>query len=149
MLIKKFTDIKNPEIWDLSENEDIIITKENTDKKRVLVNYDIYKTLKDALNQYRQHQLAVKDADEFDLNPHLKDLNAIVKNGNFKDITDQPYYFENMADKKTQREHNQNFRKWLKSYINYETTFNFEDLIKKLSYANAGRKFTRDELNER
>jgi len=99
MLIKEFADIKNPEIWDLSENEDIIITKENTDHKRVLVNYDNYIILKDALNQNRQKPLTVKDADEFDLNPHLEDLNIIVKNGNFKDITDQPHYFENMARK--------------------------------------------------
>jgi len=99
MLIKEFADMKNPEIWDLSENEDIIITKENTDNKRVLVNYDNYKTLKDALNQYRQDQLRVNDADQFDLNPHLEDLNTIVRNGNFKDITDQPHYFENMARK--------------------------------------------------
>ena len=99
MLIKEFADIKNPEIWDISENEDIIITKENTDHKRVLINYDNYKILKDALNQYRQNQLVIKDADEFDLNPHLEDLNTIVKNGNFKDITDQPHYFENLARK--------------------------------------------------
>ena len=99
MLIKEFSEIMDKEIWDLSENEDIIITKENTDNKRVLVNYDNYKILKDALNQYRQKPLTVKDAEEFDLNPHLEDLNTIVKNGNFKDITDQPHYFENMARK--------------------------------------------------
>jgi len=99
MLIKEFDDIKNPEIWDLSETEDIIITKENTDNKRVLINYDHYKILKNTLNQYRQNPLTVKDADEFDLNPHLEDLDTIVKNGNFKDITDQPYYFENLARK--------------------------------------------------
>ena len=97
MLVKEFADIKNPEIWDISENEDIIIIKENTNTKRVLVNYDAYKTLKEALNQYRQNQLTIKDADEFDLNPHLEDLKTIVKNGNFKDITDQPHYFENMV----------------------------------------------------
>jgi len=97
MLIKQFNEIKDLEIWDLSENEDIIITKENTNNKRVLVNYDNYKTLKDALNQYRQNQLKINDSDQFDLNPHLEDLNTIVKNGNFKDITDQPHYFENMA----------------------------------------------------
>ena len=99
MLIKEFDDIKNPEIWDLSENEDIIITKKNTDHKRVLINYDAYKVLKEALNQYHQNQLIVKDTDEFDLNPHLEDLNTIVKNGNFKDITDQPHYFENVLRK--------------------------------------------------
>ena len=99
MLIKEFADMKNPEIWDISENEDIIITKENTNTKRVLVNYDAYKALKEALNQYRQNPLTVRDADEFDLNPHLEDLNTIVKNGNFKDITDQPHYFENVLQK--------------------------------------------------
>lgn len=99
MLIKEFTDIKNPEIWDLSETEDIIITRKNSSHKRVLINYENYKILKDALNQYRQHLLTAKDADEFDLNPHLEDLNTIVKQGNFKDITNQPHYFENLARK--------------------------------------------------
>ena len=99
MLIKEFADINNPEIWDLSENEDIIITKKNTHHKRVLVNYDNYKILKDALNQYRQNQFMIRDVEDFDLNPHLEDLSTIVKNGNFKDITDQPHYFENMAHK--------------------------------------------------
>jgi PHD/YefM family antitoxin component YafN of YafNO toxin-antitoxin module len=105
MLIKEFADMKNPEIWDLSETEDIIIIKENTDQKRVLIDYDNYKILKDALNQYRQNPLTVRDADEFDLNPHLEDLNTIVKNGNFKDITDKPHYFENMARKIKSVEH--------------------------------------------
>lgn len=91
LLIKAFADIKKPEIGDISENEDIIITKENTNTKRVLVNYDVYKTVKEALNQYRQNALTVKDADEFDWNPHLEDLNTIVKKGNFKDITDLPH----------------------------------------------------------
>ena len=99
MLIKEFADMKNPEIWDLSETEDIIITKENTDHKRVLINYNNYEILKDALNQYRQNPLTVRDADEFDLNPHLEDLNTIVNNGNFKDITGQPHYFENVLQK--------------------------------------------------
>ena len=99
MLIKNFADLKKIEIWNLSENEDIIITKKNTNNKRVLVNYDSYKTLKEALNQYHQNQLKVNEADQFDLNPHLEDLNTIVKNVNFKDITDQPHYFENMARK--------------------------------------------------
>lgn len=83
MLIKEFSDINNPEIWDLSETEDIIITKENTDNKRVLTNYDHYKILKASLDQYRQNQLTLKGADEFDFNPHLEHLNTIVKNGNF------------------------------------------------------------------
>lgn len=37
MLIKEFTDLKNPEIWDLSETDDIIITREDSDDQRVLI----------------------------------------------------------------------------------------------------------------
>ena len=99
MIIKKLSDLKNTDVWDLSEHEDIIITKDNTDNKRVLVNYDNYKILKDALDQCKQSKFKVQDADQFDLNPHLEDLNTIVKNGKFKDISDQPHYFENLARK--------------------------------------------------
>ena len=45
----------------------------------------------------QQHTSHIHDADDFDFNPFLEELNAIVRNGNFKDITDQPQYFENRA----------------------------------------------------
>lgn len=57
------------------------------------------------------------------------------------------------AREKAQREHttlNENFRKWIKRYINSDkTNFNYDELMQKLEYANPGRKFTREELNER
>lgn len=56
------------------------------------------------------------------------------------------------AREKAQREHttlNENFRRWLKRYIISDNTFNFDDLMNTLNYAKPGRKFTRDELNER
>ena len=56
------------------------------------------------------------------------------------------------AREKAQREHttlNENFRRWLKRYVISDSTFNYENLMNNLNYANSGRKFTRDELNER
>ncbi len=57
------------------------------------------------------------------------------------------------AREKAQREHttlNESFRKWIKRYINSDkTNFNYDELMQKLEYANPGRKFTREELNER
>jgi len=57
------------------------------------------------------------------------------------------------AREKAQRENttlNENFRRWLKRYINSEpNNFDFDDLMNSFNYANPGRKFTRDELNER
>jgi len=57
------------------------------------------------------------------------------------------------AREKAQREHttlNENFRKWLKRYITSDTNkSNYDDLMNTLDYAHSGRKFTRDELNER
>ena len=96
MIHKNFAEITNPETWDLSKNEDIIFTKDKTKNCRVLVNYQKYKISIDTLYQYHQNQ---SNEINFDLNPYLDELNEIVKNDNFKDITDQPNYFENMVHK--------------------------------------------------
>ena len=57
------------------------------------------------------------------------------------------------ARKKAQRENttvNEQFRLWLNRFINSDTSLNdYEALMKKLSYASSGRKFSRDEMNER
>ncbi|MBL7127776.1 MAG: hypothetical protein ISS16_02205 [Ignavibacteria bacterium] len=57
------------------------------------------------------------------------------------------------AREKAQREHttlNENFRKWLKRFINSDkSNFNYAELMLKLEYVNPGRKFNREELNER
>ncbi len=45
---------------------------------------------------------------------------------------------------------NQAFRDWLRSYVHPESAAEeFDALMKRLSYVRAGRKFTRDEMNER
>ncbi len=45
---------------------------------------------------------------------------------------------------------NATFRLWLKQYVQSEkSSADYEDLMKSLSYAQPGKKFTRDELNER
>ena len=45
---------------------------------------------------------------------------------------------------------NERFREWLMSYVNAkEFDAEYRRLLDRLGYANAGRKFTRDEMNER
>jgi len=57
------------------------------------------------------------------------------------------------AREKAQHEHktlNAIFRQWLARYVGWDrATTSYEALMKRLSYAQAGRSFTRDELNER
>ena len=57
------------------------------------------------------------------------------------------------AREKAHREHtplNNYFRKWLKQFIASDTTqFDFDELMNSLNYVNPGKKFTRDQLNER
>jgi ferric-dicitrate binding protein FerR (iron transport regulator) len=45
---------------------------------------------------------------------------------------------------------NQAFREWLESYVRPESAVErYEALMKDLKYVRAGRKFTREEMNER
>jgi len=45
---------------------------------------------------------------------------------------------------------NASFRKWLKSYVSAEARArDFDELMKSLSYVQSGKKFTREEINER
>jgi hypothetical protein len=45
---------------------------------------------------------------------------------------------------------NQAFREWLESYSRpSDVIARYDDLMKRLSYVRVGRKFTRDEMNER
>jgi len=57
------------------------------------------------------------------------------------------------AREKARRENttlNENFRQWLKRYVmSDQEQFNYDELMDSLSYVNPGRKFSRDELNER
>jgi hypothetical protein len=42
------------------------------------------------------------------------------------------------------------FREWLSRYVGRESSTNrYEDLMKRLSYAIPGRRFSREEMNER
>ena len=52
--------------------------------------------------------------------------------------------------KMEKRSLNQLFRDWLRSYIyQEEVTDKYRFLMKTLSHVNSGRKFTREEMNER
>ena len=57
------------------------------------------------------------------------------------------------ARKKAQKENttiNEQFRLWLNRFINSDMRLNdYDALMKKLSYASSGKKFSRDEMNER
>ena len=45
---------------------------------------------------------------------------------------------------------NEKFREWLDSYaLRKPTVTEYDRLMKRVSYAKAGRKFTREEMNER
>ncbi len=61
--------------------------------------------------------------------------------------------FIKKAREKAHREHttlNHYFRKWLKQFIISEKTqFDYNELMNSLNYVNPGKKFTRDQLNER
>lgn len=104
MTIKNLKELTSPDIWELSENEDILIRKDESDDYRVLVNFKDYQTLKDALARYHQQQFRVNDTESVDLNFYLEDLKKIVTTGHFEDVTDQPQYFETIARKAKQRE---------------------------------------------
>ena len=57
------------------------------------------------------------------------------------------------AREKANKEHttlNATFRQWLKHYINRNTkTIDFNNFMEQLNYADPGRHFSREELNER
>lgn len=57
------------------------------------------------------------------------------------------------AREKAHREHktlNEYFRRWLSRYVNsHKSKIKYNELMDSLSYAKPGRRFSRDELNER
>ena len=57
------------------------------------------------------------------------------------------------AREKAQRENtslNRLFRSWMKKYINHDNIVNdYDRLMENMADVNAGRKFTRDEMNAR
>jgi hypothetical protein len=57
------------------------------------------------------------------------------------------------AREKANKEHttlNATFRQWLKQYINRNTkTIDYNSFMKQLNYVDPGRRFSREELNER
>lgn len=57
------------------------------------------------------------------------------------------------AREKASKEHttiNATFRQWLKQYVNRNTkTIDYNRFMEQLKYADSGRHFTREELNER
>jgi len=59
----------------------------------------------------------------------------------------------NQARKSAQQEHttlNAMFRQWLTRYVKQkQSTLDYESLMQDISYARAGRSYSRDEMNER
>jgi hypothetical protein len=57
-----------------------------------------------------------------------------------------------LARHKAQSQHttlNDEFRRWLRAYTAGDVAKRLDATLASLSYANAGRKFSRDEMNER
>lgn len=57
-----------------------------------------------------------------------------------------------LARSKAAREHstlNERFRQWLAQYVGKGPGTNYRQVMKSLGHVRAGRKFSRDELNER
>jgi len=97
MLIKEFADLKRAEIWDLSETNDIIITKEDSDDQRVLINYKTYQKPKEMLFKLQQQNSDTMLADQFDFNPFVQDFTDIFHKDKSEDITDKDNYFQNFS----------------------------------------------------
>jgi len=97
MLIKQFTEMRNPKIWDLSENDDIIITRKGQNEQRVLINFKTYEAMKKTLANRKHLSQQSQSADSFDLSPYLQDFIDILQNDEFEDITDDDHYFENFV----------------------------------------------------
>ena len=57
------------------------------------------------------------------------------------------------AREKAEKEHstlNESFRQWLKQFVSSENRIaEYESLMSEITYAKPGRRFTRDEMNER
>ena len=97
MQVKQFNKIADPEIWALSETDDVIITKGDSNEQRVLINYKTYQTIKQALANRSKSNTTSMSADSFDLDPFLQDFIDILNNDQFEDITDDDHYFENFV----------------------------------------------------
>jgi len=97
MLIKQFTEMRDPKTWDLAKDEDIIITRKGTAEQRVLINYKTYESIKKMLFRLqRQLELTFED-DDIDWLPYIQDFKDVLETSNFKEI--EPDYFENLARK--------------------------------------------------
>ncbi len=104
MQIKQFNNISDSDIWELSKTDDIIITKEGSEEQRVLINFETYKAIKQALANRSRISDNLARAESFDLNPFLQDLINIVNTDQFENITDNDHYFENFVRKLNQGE---------------------------------------------
>ncbi len=108
MLIRESKKNISPEIWALSEKDDVIITKENSAEQRVIINYKIYESIKQALTDRKKIKQQSNSAESFDLNPYLQDFIDILQNDQFEDITDDDHYFENFARKIKSKDNSKN-----------------------------------------
>jgi len=76
------------------------------------------------------------------------------KSGNLKNITlSADAELIRKVREKARREHttlNANFRRWLRQYLNRGSkTADFESFMSSMDYVHPGRRFTREEMNER
>jgi hypothetical protein len=97
MQIKQINEMVSPDIWDLSATDDIILTRKDREDQRVLINYQTYQRLKQAISQLQQADSSMAIQDQFDLNPLLQDFIDILNQDQFEEITDDDNYFRNFA----------------------------------------------------
>ena len=77
---KRLSDIKEPELWRLSKTDDIILTKKDSNEKRVLVNYKTYKAIKEKLAGQLDFENNLHPSDSLDIDPFLLDFIDILGN---------------------------------------------------------------------
>ena len=96
MLIKQFTEMRNPKISDLAEHEDIIVTRKGKNDRRVFINFKTYEKLKKALF-WLQEQISQENdiEDNIDWSLYVQDFKDILNSGRFKKVGEN--YFENRA----------------------------------------------------
>ena len=96
MLVKQFTEMRNPQTWDLAEHEDIIITRKGKNEQRVLINFKTYEKLKKTFF-WLQEQISQENEteDNIDWSLYIQDFKDILNSGRFKKVGDN--YFENRA----------------------------------------------------
>ncbi len=94
MIIKKLSEIQDPQIWNLTEHEDIIITREGSSGQRVLLDLKTYQALKESATKLPSQTMEIKTVN-FELNPNLQSYLDRLQNNTLEQNTENEKYSEN------------------------------------------------------